>query len=85
MIQLNLTKYKEAIEDLIHQQNQSEKLLITASIIHELYQELLKGKKGYTDENFVVVGGLSLDYFTASNYTTADIELIVSKASCIRP
>lgn len=79
MIQLNLTKYKEAFEDLIHQQNQSEKLLITASIIHELYQELLKGKKGYTDENFVVVGGLSLDYYTASNYITADIDIIIDK------
>lgn len=70
--------YNEQIESVKSLPSKVEQSLEIAGIIYAAYQKQCQIDLGESDETFVVVGGLSVEFYTQGNYMTEDIDIILS-------
>lgn len=65
--------------DKVKSLHRLERAIEVVGIIFNFYQQKCNEKLNYTDEYFVVVGGLSLEFWTDSDYMTKDIDIIITE------
>lgn len=65
--------------DKVKSLHRLERAIEVVGIIFDFYQQKCNEKLNYTDDYFVVVGGLSLEFWTDSDYMTKDIDIIITE------
>jgi hypothetical protein len=74
---ISMEQYKKQLNNL-KSLPLAEKNIRVAGIVSDYYSKLLKSKNVRAKDELIIVGGLSMEYYTAGSYATADIDVVVA-------